>query len=61
MPVPQARIDAVVAKIDAYSMDKYIEAALRIEMGHIDVAFRYLEDAEKLEKLRAKVLLIPTV
>lgn len=55
MPVPQARIDAVVAKIDGYAMDKYIEAAKRIEMNDIDVALRYLEDVEKLEKLRAKV------
>lgn len=61
MPVPQSRIDAVVAKIDGYAMDKYIDAAKRIEINDIDLALRYLEDAEKLEKLRAKVLLIPTV
>lgn len=59
--VPQARIDAVVAKIDGYIMDKYIEAAKRIEMGDVDLALKYLEDAEKLNTLRAKVLSIPTV
>lgn len=61
MPVPQARIDAVVAKIDGYTRDKYRKAAQRIEMNDIDIAMKCLDDAEKLEKLRVKVLLIPTV
>jgi len=61
MPVPQARIDAVVAKIDGYIMEKYIDAALRIEMRDIALALKYLDDAEQLQSLRDKVLLIPTV
>ena len=61
MAVPQARIDAVVAKIDTYIMDKYIDAAMRIEIDDIDIAIRYLDDAEKLNLLREKVLSIPTV
>lgn len=59
--VPQARITRVVEKIDDHIMDKYIEAAKRIEMGDIDLALKYLEDAEKLNLLRTKVLSIPTV
>lgn len=60
MAVPQARIEAVVSKIDGYIMTKYIDAALRIEMGDVSIAMRYLEDAEKLNTLRDKVLSIPT-
>jgi len=58
--IPQSRIDSVISQIDGYIMERYIEAAKRIEAKEIEMALKYLTDAERLQALRTKVLSIPT-